>query len=360
MSNRTSSIKTIRTIKALRGDFLTIDLGQTYEGALKAWMKKSPNDTSYRSFEIEDNRKIKLSKEKTSDYYDTSNNLIESIEGKWYFDVEFTKTGEDPLLDAVTIFKGIIYFSNDITGSIGVEVTEPATGGVNGADGNGILSTVDNGNGTFTLNYTDGTSFTTSDLTGPQGADGIVDLTLLTKETSDTGVTVNLAYIGGHTTNVTIPNTVTSYSNIINPVLNGNQTTVINAVQEPTVSSSLNIELNGSSGSMNLNIGGYTYVVNFAGSLSNTVTTFIITQGAIVNVDTGLTVTGSGKSLILTGPFSGEVSVANVSGDLQGNITGAQSKKVFGADFEENTNMKMCFEYNGKFVEYYFVKYEVS
>ncbi|MFM7618758.1 MAG: tail fiber domain-containing protein, partial [Bacteroidota bacterium] len=31
---------------------------------------------------------------------------------------------------------------------------------------------VDNGDGTFTLNYTDGTSFTTIDLTGPQGATG--------------------------------------------------------------------------------------------------------------------------------------------------------------------------------------------
>ncbi|NQY28438.1 MAG: hypothetical protein HRT69_03095 [Flavobacteriaceae bacterium] len=44
--------------------------------------------------------------------------------------------------------------------------------GSDGAIGVGITSTVDNGNGTFTLNYSDGTNFTTSDLTGPAGVDG--------------------------------------------------------------------------------------------------------------------------------------------------------------------------------------------
>ena len=37
--------------------------------------------------------------------------------------------------------------------------------GVDGADGNGILSTTDNNDGTFTLTYTDGSTFTTSDFT---------------------------------------------------------------------------------------------------------------------------------------------------------------------------------------------------
>lgn len=38
-----------------------------------------------------------------------------------------------------------------------------------GETGNGIASTIDNGNGTFTINYTDGSSWTSPDLTGPQG-----------------------------------------------------------------------------------------------------------------------------------------------------------------------------------------------
>ena len=46
------------------------------------------------------------------------------------------------------------------------------TNGTNGTDGVGITSTVNNGNGTYTFNYSDGSSFTTSNLTGPQGPQG--------------------------------------------------------------------------------------------------------------------------------------------------------------------------------------------
>ena len=42
-----------------------------------------------------------------------------------------------------------------------------------GQDGNGIASTLDNGNGTITFTYTDGTTFTTSNLQGPAGAQGL-------------------------------------------------------------------------------------------------------------------------------------------------------------------------------------------
>ena len=48
-----------------------------------------------------------------------------------------------------------------------------AGSGSSGADGVGIQSTVDNGDGTFTLNYTDGTSFTTIDFSGESGQDGL-------------------------------------------------------------------------------------------------------------------------------------------------------------------------------------------
>lgn len=51
--------------------------------------------------------------------------------------------------------------------------TGPAgAAGANGEDGVGISSTTDNGNGTFTLNYTDGMSFTTPDFRGAQGEAG--------------------------------------------------------------------------------------------------------------------------------------------------------------------------------------------
>ena len=45
--------------------------------------------------------------------------------------------------------------------------------GVPGEDGNGITSSTNNGDGTFTLTFDDETTFTTDDLTGPQGPQGI-------------------------------------------------------------------------------------------------------------------------------------------------------------------------------------------
>lgn len=119
MNHRVSTIKNIRTIKALRGDPLVIDLGSTFDGTMAAWMKKTPNASSYRSFDIIANRYLSLSREKTSDYY-FENELIEAIKGKWYFDVELLKTG-DPETKKKTIYTGTILFINDITGSDGIE-----------------------------------------------------------------------------------------------------------------------------------------------------------------------------------------------------------------------------------------------
>lgn len=60
-------------------------------------------------------------------------------------------------------------------GPQGVQGIQGAQGpqGVQGIPGNGIVSTVNNLNGTYTFNYSDGTSFTTTSLIGPQGAQGL-------------------------------------------------------------------------------------------------------------------------------------------------------------------------------------------
>ena len=59
----------------------------------------------------------------------------------------------------------------------------------NGKDGKGIVNTVDNGNGTFTFTYTDGTSFTTGNLTGPQGQTGLTGPTGATGPQGPIGLT---------------------------------------------------------------------------------------------------------------------------------------------------------------------------
>ena len=52
--------------------------------------------------------------------------------------------------------------------------------GPQGPAGNGISNTTDNGDGTFTITYSDGSTFTTSNLTGPQGTPGSLDAWSLT------------------------------------------------------------------------------------------------------------------------------------------------------------------------------------
>ena len=64
--------------------------------------------------------------------------------------------------------------------------------GDDGADGVGIDETIDNGNGTFTFNFTDGTSFTTSDLTGPEGQIGTVRLELTTATDFNTSTVIGI------------------------------------------------------------------------------------------------------------------------------------------------------------------------
>ncbi len=88
----------------------------------------------------------------------------------------------------LTYDDGSTFTTSDLTGPQGVQGIQGLTGatgpagtnginGTNGADGNGIASTTDNGDGTFTFTYDDGTTFTTSDLTGPQGVQGVQGLT---------------------------------------------------------------------------------------------------------------------------------------------------------------------------------------
>ncbi len=60
---------------------------------------------------------------------------------------------------------GSTFTTSNLTGPQGIQ-------GPQGASGNGIVSAIDNGNGTFTLNFSDGTSFTTSNLNGQQGPVG--------------------------------------------------------------------------------------------------------------------------------------------------------------------------------------------
>lgn len=124
MSYQSNEIPNIRTIKALRGEALRIDLGKVFTGTLTAWMKRDPNDLEYRSFEVREGRYLYLSKNKASDYSE-GGIITSAIEGKWYFDVE-QDLGNGS--DIKTIFRGTILFVNDVTGSAGSEGIPPPDG----------------------------------------------------------------------------------------------------------------------------------------------------------------------------------------------------------------------------------------
>lgn len=69
---------------------------------------------------------------------------------------------------------GSSFTTANLTGPAGATGLQGPQGvqGATGATGVGITSTVNNGNGTYTFNYSDGSSFTTANLTGPAGATG--------------------------------------------------------------------------------------------------------------------------------------------------------------------------------------------
>ena len=115
----------LKTVKAMRSESLTIDLGETYTGyKLEAWMKRGPDSNTYRSFTIVDNRYLFLPKEKTQDYYDEHTNLVsEKIEGKWFFDVRKIPDNATSADDESIVTKGVIDFTNNITNSVGQELS---------------------------------------------------------------------------------------------------------------------------------------------------------------------------------------------------------------------------------------------
>jgi len=118
MISKANNIRNIKVVKALRGNPLSIDLGLPFVGTLEAWMKKSPNDTTYRPFTIVDGQYLTMTGIETSDFYD-GETLVEAVEGKWYFDVEWTPDTEGAV--ARKIYTGSIIFYNDVTNSGGVQ-----------------------------------------------------------------------------------------------------------------------------------------------------------------------------------------------------------------------------------------------
>jgi len=98
------------------------------------------------------------------------------------------------------------------TGAAGANGSDGADG-ADGADGNGIVSTTDNNDGTFTITYTDNTTFTTSDLTGPAGNDGSDGASILTELTDVITTGQGSILIGGASSSASY-NTAFGYNSL--------------------------------------------------------------------------------------------------------------------------------------------------
>ena len=111
MARQIGSIRNLRTIEALRGEPLKIDLGREYNGVITAWMKKDIKAPEFIGFlPEENNRYLILRKYKTEDFYDGKNTMA----GRWYFDVRFRPQGVDKD-DEKVIITGTIMFYDNVT-----------------------------------------------------------------------------------------------------------------------------------------------------------------------------------------------------------------------------------------------------
>ena len=114
-----------------------------------------------------------------------------------------------------TYSDGTTFTTSNLTGPQGAQ----GVPGANGTNGNGITSTVNNGNGTFTLTYSDGTTFTTSNLTGPQGTQGVAGANGIngTNGTNGNGITATVDNGDGTFTITYTDGTIFTTSNLTGP-----------------------------------------------------------------------------------------------------------------------------------------------
>ena len=99
-------------------------------------------------------------------------------------------TGEDIIIEGEVVVENGTNLT-DIISNIYNNVGSQGQDGQDGQDGVGIASVTDNGDGTITFNFTDSSSFTTSNLTGPPGATGLSCKNYLITVTEETVIEYN-------------------------------------------------------------------------------------------------------------------------------------------------------------------------
>jgi len=111
--------------------------------------------------------------------------------------VSFEATGQTDVSVVYTVT-----FSDDTTQEVAVP---KGPQGDTGLTGNGIASTTLNNDYTLTVNYTDGTSYTTPSIRGAQGVQGVSVIGFTQTGETETNTVYNLVFSDGRTQSVAIP-----------------------------------------------------------------------------------------------------------------------------------------------------------
>lgn len=111
--------------------------------------------------------------------------------------VSFEATGQTDVSVVYTVT-----FSDDTTQEVAVP---KGPQGDTGLTGNGIASTTLNSDYTLTVNYTDGTSYTTPSIRGAQGVQGVSVIGFTQTGETETNTVYNLVFSDGRTQSVAIP-----------------------------------------------------------------------------------------------------------------------------------------------------------
>ena len=163
--------------------------------------------------------------------------------------------------------------------------------------------------------------------------------------------------------NTRTPNTQDTFT-IGTYALNGKAEGVIDTTGKtefPKVQGLWLFTISGTGGTATLTIGAFDYTITFDTDEDTTVSAFVTAQAATILADTGFVVTGDGDVLVLLGSSTADVSIANLTVDLDGSISsGSKPIKYMGfTQFQADKLYDIYLRYDGFYINVEFKLREI-
>lgn len=137
------------------------------------------------------------------------------------------------------------------------------------------------------------------------------------------GTPTNMSCFTAQTTPYLTSPQIDNYNYLVNQGESGGGiSTLQTALTVSAVRTSYGITLTGTSGTANITVDGTPYLATFSTNLTTTASNFVTAHAAAIFTATGATVISSGPTILITedASLSPTVTIANVSGDLDGEI----------------------------------------